>query len=155
MNLKEHEPTYRKIRRGDIYYVTSGLTEGTEIRASRPAIIVSRDELNDESHVVEVVYLTTHPRADHPGHTKIYATGRESHALCEQVSTVSTMRLGAFVARCSEEEMCAISRAIRYSIGEIDGDAVLNNEEDLRREVLELNAKVAAYREMLMSLCTK
>ena len=57
-----------KIRRGDIYYIDKYPTIGSEQQAGRPAIIVSNEKNNQHSSTVEVVYLTTQPKADLPTH---------------------------------------------------------------------------------------
>ena len=71
------------IKRGDIWYIESGYSVGSEQRAGRPAIVVS-------SGTVEVVYLTTQPKRDLPTHVTISSLSRESTALCEQITSVST-----------------------------------------------------------------
>lgn len=47
------------IKRGDIWYIESGYSVGSEQRAGRPAIVVSNNRNNQYSGTVEVVYLTT------------------------------------------------------------------------------------------------
>ena len=53
-----------QIKRGEIYWVTNNNASGHEMKDTRPAVIVSRDETNDRSRCVTVVYLTT--RLDRP-----------------------------------------------------------------------------------------
>lgn len=51
------------MKRGEIYYIESTYREtGSEQRGSRPAVIVSNDKNNENSEVVEVVYMTTKPK---------------------------------------------------------------------------------------------
>lgn len=48
------------MKRGEIYYIESTYREtGSEQRGGRPAVIVSNDKNNENSEVVEVVYMTT------------------------------------------------------------------------------------------------
>ena len=50
------------MKRGEIYYIESTYREiGSEQRGGRPAVIVSNDKNNENSEVVEVVYMTTKP----------------------------------------------------------------------------------------------
>ena len=102
--------------RGDIHYVMEGKTTGSEQCAGRPAIIVSNDKCNAHSPVVEVVFLTTSPKTDLPTHVTLRSTSRTSIALCEQITSVSTERLGDYVATCSEQEMSAINSALLISL---------------------------------------
>lgn len=106
------------IKRGDIFYIDRfGLQTGSEQRAGRPGIIVSCKENNRFSETVEVVYLTTAPKAELPTHVKILSATRESTALCEQITTVSTEKLGNFIGQCTKEEMFQIDLALIRSLG--------------------------------------
>lgn len=105
------------IRRGEIFYIKKAETIGHEQEAGRPAIIVSNDIANERSGTAEVVYLTTQPKRDLVTHVIIRATGRESTALCEQITTVSGARIGEYVGTCSHAEMEAIDRALLMSLG--------------------------------------
>jgi mRNA interferase MazF len=102
--------------RGDIHYIMEGKTTGSEQHAGRPAIIVSNDKCNAHSPVVEVVFLTTSPKTDLPTHVTIRSTSRTSIALCEQITSVSTERLGDYVTTCSEQEMSVIDSALLVSL---------------------------------------
>ena len=106
------------IRRGDIFYIDRfGFQMGCEQRAGRPGVVVSCRENNRHSETVEVVYLTTAPKADLPTHVTILSSSRESTALCEQVTTVSVERLGNYIGQCTREEMFAIDVALLRSLG--------------------------------------
>jgi mRNA interferase MazF len=106
-----------EIKRGDIFYIDRGWNYGHEQQSGRPGIIVSNDNGNATSPTVEVVYMTTQPKKDMPTHVKVFSTGIESTALCEQVHTVDVERLGSFKATCTEKEMQAIDIALMVSLG--------------------------------------
>lgn len=107
-----------EVNRGDIFYIDRfGLQTGSEQRAGRPGIIVSNKENNLHSETVEVVYLTTAPKTDLPTHVNISSAARPSIALCEQITTVSTEKLGNFVGHCTKEEMFQIDLALIRSLG--------------------------------------
>lgn len=105
------------IRRGDILYVESGYSTGSEQRPGRPAIVVSNDKNNEYSSTVEVVYLTTQPKRDLPTHVPIHSLNRESIAICEQITTVSKERIGTYRGSVTAAEMEAIESALRVSLG--------------------------------------
>jgi len=112
-----------QIRRGDIWYVNGNDSVGSEQRAGRPSIVVSNDMNNSHSSTIEVVYLTTAPKRNLPTHVLIQSVGRESTALCEQVSTVSVDCLGNFRGRVTDEEMIAVEKAMLVSLGLCGRDA--------------------------------
>ena len=105
------------IRRGEIFYIArGGATNGSEQLADRPAVVVSNDENNKHSGVIEVVYMTTQPKTDLPTHVTIRSTGRISTVLCEQVSSVSTERVNNYIGQVSEQEMKNIDIALMISL---------------------------------------
>nr|DAX44409.1 MAG TPA: PemK-like protein [Caudoviricetes sp.] len=105
------------IRRGEIFYIArGGATNGSEQFADRPAVVVSNDENNKHSGVIEVVYMTTQPKTDLPTHVTVRSTGRLSTVLCEQVSSVSTERVNNYIGQVSEQEMKNIDIALMISL---------------------------------------
>lgn len=105
------------IRRGEIFYIArGGATNGSEQFAERPAVVVSNDENNKHSGVIEVVYMTTQPKTDLPTHVTVRSTGRLSTVLCEQVSSVSTDRVNNYIGQVSEQEMKNIDIALMISL---------------------------------------
>lgn len=98
-------------KKGDIFYIESMRQDET----GRPAIIVSNKKVND-GQWVQVVYLTTQPKADLSTHIDISSTQRTSVALCERISTVDTRRIGEFIGTCTDYEMQMIDIALSISL---------------------------------------
>lgn len=105
------------IKRGDCFYIERIYNEvGSEQKSGRPAIIVSNEKNNQNSETVEVVYLTAKTKANLPTHVTIRSAPKESTALCEQVTSVSTNRIGTFVAHLTKEEMTQVDIALLISL---------------------------------------
>lgn len=104
------------IRRGDIFYIEKYGITGSEQESGRPALVVSNNRCNEFSEVIEVVYLTTAPKNDLPTHAAIRSTKRESVALCEQVTSVSKLKVKDFICAASAEEMAQIDIALLISL---------------------------------------
>lgn len=118
MDLRINTPP-TEIRRGDVWYVQPSYinpTMGHEMRAGRPAVVVSNDRQNQISSVFEVVYLTTTPKHDYPTHVTLHCTGRQSTALCENIDTVDFSRFTGYCGSCSETEMTQIDLALLISL---------------------------------------
>lgn len=125
------------IKRGQIYYIeNTALASGSEQHSGRPAIIVSNDKNNQNSEIVEVVYLTTQPKNDLPTHVRINSTNRVSTALCEQVTTVSVNRIGNYLCSCSEQEMMNVDISLAISLG-IDFDDLKDAKEKYESQEVE------------------
>jgi len=129
------------IKRGDIFYIARGGTCGNEQQADRPAVVVSNNKGNENSGVIEVVYLTTQPKTDLPTHAVIRSTGRVSTVLCEQVTTVSTDRIGGYIGQCTAPEIKNIDTALMISL-ELDGNTEIEKkyEEEYKRQQEEIES---------------
>lgn len=117
-----------------------GAVTGSEQYADRPAIIVSNNECNKHSSVIEVVYITTQPKADLPTHVTIRSTGRTSIALCEQVSSISTDRVNNYIGQVTDQEMKNIDIALMISLG-LNGDTktVSQYEDTIQKQLQEID----------------
>lgn len=105
------------VRRGEIFYIMRSPCVGSEQEAGRPAVIVSNNKNNMYAGTAEVVYLTTQPKKEMPTHVKLNASGKGSTALCEQIHTIASERIGEYYGTCTDEEMKAIDEALSISIG--------------------------------------
>lgn len=136
------------LHRGEIYYISrGGASYGHEQQADRPAVIVSNEKNNENSGVVEVVYLTTQPKTDLPTHTVIRSTGRVSTVLCEQIVSVSVDRIAGYIGQVSEQEQKNIDIALMISLA-LDGDTKTSKQynETIKRqndEIERLKAEIA------------
>lgn len=102
-----------KVKRGQIYYINNDTGRiGSEIRKTRPAVIVSADFLNRHSGDLIGVFLTTKPKKEMDTHVTIRSIRRESVALCEQPTTISINRIQRYIGRVTESEMQQIEKAL-------------------------------------------
>ena len=111
------------IKRGKMFYISRGGASynGSEQHSDRPAVVVSNNKNNENSNVVEIVYMTTQPKTDLPTHVTVRSTGRPSTVLCEQVYSVSTERVGTYIGECTDKEMENIDIALMISL-QLDGN---------------------------------
>ena len=83
-----------EVRRGEIHWVEPVPGKGSEQRNNRPAVIVSNNQQNKTSSVIQVVYMTGKAKTNLPTHVTIESgpcVG--STVLCENVYSVSKERL--------------------------------------------------------------
>lgn len=176
-NIEEERRATMGIKRGEIFYIKRGYYTGSEQEAGRPGVVVSNDKNNESSGTVEVVYLTTAPKKDLPTHVTIHSTGRDSTALCEQISTVSVERLGDYICDATEAEMMNIEIAMLISldmdVGEVKEKVIevvkevpvetirevkvdrSSEVESLREELARMQGKYEMMQEMYDSLLTR
>lgn len=107
------------MKRGDVYYVKSGVANnaGYTMWTPRPAVILSVDDINESEHTVEIVFLTTSPKRESEYHVSFVCRDRHATALCEQVTTVDSAHLSEFMTHVSDAVMNQISEAVARSLG--------------------------------------
>lgn len=119
-----------EIHRGDVFYIEKrNDTVGHEQWSGRPAIIVSCDEINRGNSTVEIVYMTSQPKTENPLHVPIFAMGRQSTALCEQIWSISVERLQSKGENIGDQ-MKEIDRALMVSLG-LDGKSIAESKKSL------------------------
>ncbi len=79
-------------RRGDVCLVGLDPTLGSEIRKTRPCLVVSPDELNFHLRTVIVAPMTTGGRA-YPFRVPCQFADRSGHVALDQVRTIDRERL--------------------------------------------------------------
>lgn len=106
-----------EIKRGEIYFIHVRQTVGSEQRAGRPAVIVSNDKNNENSEVVEVVFMTAQPKTDIPTHFITQSALKPSTVLCEQINSICIERIGAWVGTLTADEIKMLDHCLAISVG--------------------------------------
>jgi mRNA interferase MazF len=80
------------IRRGDVHLVRRDPTVGSEVRKTRPCLVVSPDELNEHLRTVIVAPMTTAGHA-YPWRVPCRFQNRPGYVAVDQLRTVDGERL--------------------------------------------------------------
>jgi mRNA interferase MazF len=104
-------------RRGDVFWVKLDLALGTEIRKTRPAIIVSNDSCNRHGARVIVLPITSNVQSLYPGEATVEVQGRPARALGDQMRSLDKSRLGSRIGTLSPAELSAVEEAILITLG--------------------------------------
>jgi mRNA interferase MazF len=80
------------IRRFEVYLVNLDPTVGSEIRKSRPCLVISPDEMNAHIATAIVAPMTTRGR-DYPSRVACQFQGKDGQIVLEQIRTVDKSRL--------------------------------------------------------------
>ncbi len=106
----------RTPRRGEVWWVALDPAVGTEIRKTRPAVVVSNDSCNRYGTRVVVLPVTSHADSLYPGEARIAIRGRPARALGDQIRSVDRSRLRSRIATLSADETRAVVEAIRITL---------------------------------------
>ena len=110
------------MKRGEIYFATLDPVRGSEIRKTRPVVIVSNNAANRVAAVVTVVPLTSNVERVYPFEVILPATrtglGKDSTAMAQQVRTVDRSRLAAKASGLVQApDLLKLDQALRLHLG--------------------------------------
>jgi mRNA interferase MazF len=98
--------------RGEVHLVSLDPTKGSEIRKTRPCLIVSPDELNRHLRTVIVAPMTTGGRA-YPWRVPWRFQDRAGFVALDQIRTVDTERLVKRLGRLSPTTLGLVQRTVQ------------------------------------------
>ena len=103
--------------RGEIWLVNLNPTVGSDIRKTRPCVIVSPPEMHDNLRTVLVAPMTTAGR-EAPFRIGITHAGRKGLILLDQVRAVDKIRLAKKLGAVSTKTLAATLRTLQEVFAE-------------------------------------
>lgn len=98
--------------RGEIWWVRLDPTEGSEIRKTRPCLVLTADTLNRFRRTVVVIPYSTVAAAHPPITIKVTCQGKPAVAVIDQVRAIARERLVERIERAPEEQFAAVTEAL-------------------------------------------
>jgi mRNA interferase MazF len=105
------------MKRGEVWWVDFEPAIGSEVRKTRPAIIVSNDASNGAMSRVQVVPVTSNTSKLYVFESRIEVKGAQGKAMADQIMTADKQRLKKRIGKVSRSEMLGIERAIKIQLG--------------------------------------
>ena len=99
-------------RRGEIWWARLGSGRGSEIKKTRPCLVIGANVLNDRRRTVVMIPLSTSPQAAPPLLVPIVFAGRHAVAVVDQIRAVAKERLERCIGELSPEDLCAVEEAL-------------------------------------------
>ena len=90
------------IKRFEVHLVVLDPTMGSEIKKTRPCLVISPDEMNRHISTIIIAPLTTKGR-DYPTRVKCEFEGKEGQIILDQIRTVDKVRLVKKLGKIDKE----------------------------------------------------
>ena len=98
---------------GSVWWVEFDPAIGSEIRKTRPAVIVSNNTANRYLARVVVIPLARNVSRVYPGEAVVTINGNKSKAMTDQIMSADKSRLKDKIAELSETDVLSIEAAMK------------------------------------------
>ena len=105
------------MKRGEVWWVEFEPSVGSEIRKTRPAVIVSNDIANRHLARVVVVPVNSNTGRLYPGEAQVMVGGELRKAMADQIMAADKSRLKSRLDALQEADLKAVEAAILLHLG--------------------------------------
>lgn len=103
-------------KRGEVHWVALDPAIGTEIRKTRPAVILSNDSANAFGSRIVVLPVASNVSSLYPGEARVRIAGKPARVLGDQIRSIDRRRLRGRIGRLSAEELQEVEEAVRITL---------------------------------------
>ena len=100
------------IQRGDIWWVNLDPTQGSEIKKTRPCLVMTTDTLNRLRRTVVVVPLSSSAQAHPPVTVGVTCENKPAVAVIDQIRAVGKHRLTSRIEAVSPRDLETVADAL-------------------------------------------
>ena len=101
------------MQRGEVWWVEFDPSVGSEIKKTRPAVIISNNAANKHLARVVVIPITSNVARTYPGEALIMLQNTPGKAMIDQIMAADKARLKSKIDKLSVENLIAIEEAIK------------------------------------------
>lgn len=105
------------MKRTEVWWVEFDPAVGSEIRKTRPAVIVSNNAANRNLARVVVVPITSNTDRLYPGEALVTVAEKQAKAMADQIMAADKSRLTNRIGTLSKTDMLAVEDAILVHLG--------------------------------------
>lgn len=100
------------VQQYEVFIVNLDPTIGSEIKKTRPCIIISPDEMNKYLDTIVIAPITSQSKK-YPTRVKIDLEGNDNWIVLDQIRTIDKSRLTKRIAPLTKKEIAAIKHVIK------------------------------------------
>ena len=105
------------MKRGEVWWVELDPSVSSEIRKTRPAVIVSNDAANRNLKRVVVVPLSSNTEHLYPGEAFVTVAGKQGKTMVDQIMAADKLRLKNLLGTLNKTDMQAVEQAVLVHLG--------------------------------------
>ena len=103
-------------KRGEVYWVSLDPTIGSEVRKTRPGLILSNNSANKYSDRVIIGPITSSIKRLYPFEAQVRSPHGDNKVMLDHIRSVDKKRLGSKIYSISELEMREVERALKLAL---------------------------------------
>lgn len=100
------------VNRYDVVLVNLDPTVGSEIRKTRPCVVISPNEMNRQVNTLVIAPMTSTSKA-YPSRVQVFSGRRTGWVILDQIRTVDRQRVQKVLGQLSQEETDDIKQVIK------------------------------------------
>lgn len=104
-------------KKGDVYWINFDPTLGTEIKKTRPAIVLSNNLFNKHLPRLLVIPITSNTVNVYEFDAIVEIAGKKGKAMLDQTRAIDKSRVGKKICSLSSQELEDVERALRVVFG--------------------------------------
>lgn len=101
-----------EVKQYQILLVDFDPTVGSEIKKTRPCVVISPNEMNRNLQTLVVAPMTTQPKR-YPSRIEVKINGKEGWIIIDQIRTIDKSRIIKFFDKLSAKEIEKVKSVIR------------------------------------------
>ena len=95
----------------DVYWVNLDPTMGSEIQKTRPGVVITPDEMNDNINTIIIAPLTTKSH-DYPTRLKTNIDGKNCWIVLDQIRAIDKCRLKDKIGELNKKDVSKLKKII-------------------------------------------
>lgn len=99
----------------EVYWISLDPTQGSEIAKTRPAVVISPDEMNQFLRTVIIVPITSTVK-NYPWRVDCVIAERNGSIATDQVRVVDKVRMGSRIGKLSKAEILQLKETLKQML---------------------------------------
>lgn len=102
----------KEVQQYEVYWISLDPTQGSEIAKTRPAVVISPNEMNQFLRTVLIIPITSSVK-NYPWRIDCVLAGKNGSIATDQIRVVDKIRIGSKIAKLAEGEISALKDILK------------------------------------------